>query len=156
MIHQLRIPGFENRDIKAETNSLSGRSILLVDGQPASPGPKRGQFLLRDNEGRERVAAFKSAFPDTVPTLVVDGTPILLAAKLQWYELVWACFPLVLILLGGLIGGLCGGVGAAVNTRIFRSEMPKVLRYVLAAMVTFACFTIWIIIGSMLQSARAR
>jgi hypothetical protein len=152
----VQIPGFEGREVVAVTNSLTGRSALLIDGQPAAPGPKRGQFLLRMPNGREATAYFKPAFPDTVPVLMVDEQPVRLAPKLEWYELVWACFPIGLLFIGGLIGAVLGAVGASLNLQIFRSTMPVAVRYVLAAVVTLCCLLLFIIVGSLLQAAIRR
>lgn len=156
MIYPVQISGFEGRDIRVENNSLSGRNTLLIDGQPAPAGLKRGQFLLRSADGREVVASFKSAFPDTTPILIVDGQPIHLVEKLKPYEMVWACFPLVLIFVGGLIGGILGGLGSALNLQIFRAKIPLVARYALAALITVVCFTAWVVIATPIQSAIRR
>ena len=156
MITPIQIPGFENRRIEAHTNAMSGRNSLTIDGRAATPGPKRGQFLLQTDDGREVLAAFKPAFPDTIPTLIVDGQTIRLAPKLQWYEMVWACFPILLLFVGGLIGGVMGFVGLSINLQIFRAKMPVAARYALAALVSIVCIAVWVLIGSLLQSARPR
>lgn len=152
----IQIPGLEGRDVVAVTNPLSGKNALLIDGQPAAAGPKRGQFVFRRSDGREATAYFKPAFPDTMPILMVDEQPIRLAPKLEWYELVWACFPIVLLFVGGALGGLLGAGGAAFNIQIFRSKMPVVARYALAAVVTFCCLLLFIIVGSIIQAAIRR
>ncbi|RYG73163.1 hypothetical protein EON80_03520 [bacterium] len=156
MQYTVQIPGFEGREIVANTNALTGRNVLTIDGQPAVAASKRGQLLLQRPDGREATAYFKPAFPDTVPILMVDEQPIRLVRALEWYELVWACFPLTLLIIGGMVGGLLGAIAATINTRILRSNIPVGVRYVSSGAITFVAVLLYVLVAVMLQAARGR
>jgi hypothetical protein len=148
------VEGFEGRQLAVQPAGLFTSSKLFVDGQPAPPGAKRGQVLLRRNDGREVVASFKNSLPDPVPLLVVDGKEIRLAEPLAWYEWIWVGMPLVLILLGGAVGGALGGVATVINAHLFRSPVSGVTKYVLSGLVSFACVAGWLVVGVVLTMMR--
>jgi hypothetical protein len=58
---------------------------LLVDGEPAPKGPKRGQMLLRRDDGSQVIATWKPRFLD-LTQLVVDGQALNIIEPLKWYE----------------------------------------------------------------------
>ena len=149
----VQIPGFESQQIAVEMPGAFGSAKLFVNGQPAPPAPKKGQYLLRQNDGTEVVASFKSGWPDPTPMLVVGAQTIKLAEPLMWYQWIWAAWPLVLILLGGAIGGLLGGGAAVINTQIFRSDKNAFVKYALTAFISVIAFVLWLIVASMAQSA---
>lgn len=96
-------------------------------------------------------AHFKGGFPDPAPVLVVGNKTVRLAEPLEWYEWIWTGFPLVLVFLGGAIGGLLGGGAAVVNTQLFRSGKPVVVKYVLSALVTIVAIGLWVFILSLIR-----
>jgi hypothetical protein len=145
------IPGFEGQRIEVKVSSGFSSSQLFVNGQPAPAAPKKGQYLLRRNDGREVSAQFKGSFPDPVPVLLVDGQTIRLADPMPWYEMAWALFPLVLVFLGGAIGGLLGGGAATVNAQIMRSSHNIVVRYALCALISLTAIGLWAFIVSLIR-----
>lgn len=56
--------------------------------------------------------------------------------KLRWHEYLWAGLPLLLVLVGGAIGGLVGATAANYNVKLFRSDTPKVTKYVLTGLIS--------------------
>ena len=135
-MQEIHIPGFEGQQISVQVANGFGTPKLFVNGQPAPPAEKRGHFLLRHDNGTEVAAHFKGGFPDPVPVLMVGDQAIRLAEPLTWYQWIWAGFPLVLVLLGGLIGGLLGGVATIINVQIFRSSLHTAIKYLLAAVIS--------------------
>ncbi len=140
----VNVAGFEGRSVVVEPPGLTSSAKLIVDGQPAPQGRKKGEYRLVRNDGREVTASFRAAYPDILPVLVVDGQTYRLAPPLPWYEMVWAAFPLVLILLGGAIGGALGGAAAAANFSLFRSHLPKPAQYAATGAVGCLAFAAWL------------
>ncbi len=149
----IAVAGVENHQIAVEMGKGFGKSQLFVDGQPAPPAPKKGQYLLRREDGSEVVAFFKSGFPDPAPVLVVGTQTIKLAEPLKWYQWAWAAWPIILILLGGAICGLLGGGAAAINAQIFRSDKSALTKYALTAVISIVAFVAWLFVASLAQSA---
>lgn len=50
--------------------------------------------------------------------------------RMRWYESIWAYSPLLLVFCGGLVPALIGAVPAYVNHRIFRTNIPTILKFV--------------------------
>lgn len=137
MEYPVDIAGFEDRQIVVKGGGFFSGPKLLVDGQPAPKGPKRGQLLLRRNDGTEVIAQLRSTnFIDPIPQIIVDGQTIRIAEPLEWYQWLWAGIPVALVFVGGLLGGLCGGIATVINGRVFRSEMNSLAKYVLTGVVS--------------------
>ena len=149
----IAIPGFEGQQIAVEMGKGFGKPQLFVNGQPAPLAPQKGRFLLRQNDGTEVLAHFKSGFPDPAPVLVAGTQTIKLAEPLAWYQWLWGAWPIVLLLLGGAIGGLLGGGAAAINAQIFRSNRSTFTKYALTAVISVIAFTTWLFVASLAQSA---
>ena len=139
--------GFEGRQFFLQSASLFSSPKLLIDGSPAPKGPKRGQFLLYRNDGREVIAQLRGQFVDPVPKVIIDGETLQLVEPFKWYEWVWLCLPLVLLFLGGAIGGFIGGLTAAINGYIFRSITNSALRFILTGAVSGAAVVLYLVIA---------
>ena len=86
MIYKVNMEGFEGQDIEVKTSFWSGPK-LLINGQLAPKGNKRGEMLLQSNDGKQVVARWKRQFMGLdVPQLVVDEKVINLAEPLRWYQ----------------------------------------------------------------------
>lgn len=150
-MQQVQVSGFEGQRIEVEVSNGFNSSRLFLNGQPAPAAPKRGQFLLRRDDGREVVAQFKAGFPDPIPALVIDNQAIRLAEPLAWYELVWIALPLLLIFIGGAIGGGLGGVATVLNAQIMRSRQNVAAKYIFCALVSFVTFCLWAMLISLIR-----
>jgi hypothetical protein len=129
-------PGFEGRQFYVEMGGLFSSPKLMIDGQPAARAQKRGHFLLRRNDGVEVVARMRNVFVDPIPKVIIEGQTIQIAESLKWYEWLWICAPLFLMIVGGAIGGAIGGLTVAVNGRIFRSDMGDTVKYLVTGAIT--------------------
>ena len=58
MGYKANIEGFEGQDLEVNVSFWTGPK-LLVNGQPAPKGTKRGEMLLQRNDGRQVVAIWK-------------------------------------------------------------------------------------------------
>jgi len=106
MEYPVKIEGFEGQQLAVTSDELISNPKLLIDGQPAPGGQKRGQFILRKNDGREVIAQLTSAYLgfDPVPRLSIDGRIIQIMPPLDLFEWVWSGLPLIFSLLVGFLG----------------------------------------------------
>ena len=105
MIYKLNIEGCEGQNIEVEARFWSGPT-LLVNGHPAPKGSKRGEMLLRCNDGTQVIARWKpQCMGFDVPQLVVRDKVIRLVEPLKWYQWLWSGLPIVLVFVGGAVGG---------------------------------------------------
>jgi hypothetical protein len=145
----VELPGFEGRHIVVQTPGFFSSAKLLIDGQPALQGSKRGQLLLRRNDGTEALVQLKPTnIVDPVPKVIVDGQTFTVAEPLKWYQYVWAGLPFALIFVGGLLGGLCGGFAMVINGRVFRSALNPAAKYLLTGLVTIAAAFVFIVLAT--------
>ncbi len=130
------IPGFESRKVVIRPAGFVAGAKLLVDDEPIKND--WGKYTLRRNDGTEVQARLQSNLIDPVPQLLIDGQKYAAVTPLKWYELIWAGWPILLLLVGGAVGAICGVLAAYSNSRIFRSEMQPVMKYALSALVSLA------------------
>lgn len=148
MEYPVRIAGFEGRQIVVKSGGLFSGAKLLVDGQPAPKGEKRGELLLRRNDGTDVPAQLRMTnFLDPVPVVVINGEQIHVVEPLKWYEWVWAGSPILLVFAGGLLGGLTGGVAAVVNGRILRSQTNTALKYAITGLISFSAVITYLVLA---------
>lgn len=125
---------FQGRALAIRTAGLFKSARLLVD-QVEVVG-KRSKFSVHDNQGRTRVFKLKMNGLDPVPKVEIDGTTIILARSLAWYEYLWMGLPIVLVFVGGGLGALFGVFAIYASSRIFRSERRTGIKYALTGAVS--------------------
>ncbi len=143
MQFQVAVAGFENQNIAIEAPNLFSAAKLLINGQPAAPGEKRGEFKLLRDDGKEVIARFKSFLLDPVPQLVVDGATVHLAEPLPWQQLIFAYLPLVMLLTGNVIGALFGVAASVMNLRLFGLKRSLLMRYTLCSLNIIATVSLY-------------
>ena len=150
MGYKANVEGFEGQDLEVNVSFWTGPK-LLVNGQPAPKGSKRGEMLLQRNDGRQVVAIWKQQMMGfDVPQLVVDGKPVKLVEPLQWYQWLWGGWPVVLVFVGGALGAIAGVLAFTINARLFRTEMNPVLKYVVTAVVSGGAVLAYFIVALLL------
>ena len=60
MQYPVKIEGFEGQTLAVTSDELISNPILLIDGQPAPKGEKRGEFLVHRNNGSKGIAQLTS------------------------------------------------------------------------------------------------
>jgi hypothetical protein len=145
------IPGFEGRKIVLRPAGVLTGVKLFVDGEAAKP--KWGKFTLRRNDGTETQAILRSNFVDPIPQLMVDGKVYSAVKPLAWYELVWSGLPILLLFIGGALGAFCGLVAAYTNSRIFRTGLHPVLKYLVTGAVSLVALVVWFILAMLVTAA---
>ncbi|GAB4419505.1 MAG: hypothetical protein Kow002_07180 [Anaerolineales bacterium] len=146
MKYQLNLKGFEGQNIEMQSPGLFSGAKLLVDGEPAPKGAKRGEMLLRRNDGKDVIAKFKGTFLD-VPNLEVDGNVIQVVEPLKWYQWVWNSLPLLIIVGGGALPFLIAFLAIAINLSLFRKSETRLARYGLTGLVTAGAFVLFAVVG---------
>lgn len=140
MQHSIHAEGFEGRQLIVESSGWLSGPRLMLDGQPAPKGPKRGQLLLRRNDGANAVAQLRGVFIDPIPRLTIDGTSINIAEPLPWYVWIWSGLPLILLVFGGALGGGLGAAAMTINGRVFRADMPTALKFAITGAISLIGF----------------
>jgi hypothetical protein len=149
----LTITGFEGQDIVVVPASLWQGPQLLVQGQPARKGTKRGTLVLRRNDGREVEATWKATFLGLdVPALLVDGKPVPLVEPLPWYQIAWCAIPILLLLVGGALGAMIGMVTTAINLKIVRANSSPFYQWALTLVATIGAYLVFMIVRGMILS----
>ena len=153
MNYPIKLEGFEGQTIEVQPAGTFSGYKLLINGQPAPQGPKRGQMLLRRDDGTQAIAAWKAQLLGfDVPQLVVDGKPINLVEPLKWYEWVWSGWPVLLLFVGGALGAVAGFIAFSVNAKIFRSSLGGVEKYLLTAAISAVAVMAYLIVATLLAS----
>jgi hypothetical protein len=152
MRYQVNIPELPGRKIEVELPGVFSSATLLVDGQPATKGPKRGQFTVRGTDGRDSLITLKTSL-DPVPQVLFANRTIRLVEPLAWYQWIWTAIPLVLVFMGGALGGALGGAAMVFNIRILRSGQSPLLRYALTAVLSVGALGAYLFFASMFLSA---
>jgi len=140
MQYPVKVEGFEGHNLTVTSDELISNPKLLIDGQPAPAGQKRGEFILHRNNGSKVVAQLTSAYLgfDPVPRLSLDGKIIQIMPSLDRFEWVWSAIPLILFFTGGILGTLFGVLGFAFNVRVFRSERSILQKFILTTLISIA------------------
>ena len=154
MAYSIEIEGCEGQNIEVKPPGFLSGAKLLVNGKPAPKGPRRGQMLLKKNDGTEMVTAWQaSALGFDIPKLVVDGQVIEFVTPLKWSELLWSSLPILLVFIGGALGAIAGAIAFNVNTKIFRADLNEIAKYALTALVSIATVVIYVVLAILVVSS---
>ena len=66
--------------------------------------------------------------------------------NLKWYEIIVACWPIVLITVGGAIGGAFGGLACALNFKIFNAKLSKPLKYIYSILIGIGGILLYLVV----------
>ncbi len=154
MRYPLKLDGFEGQTLEVQPSGILSGPKLLVNGQPAPAGPKRGQMALRRNDGREVLVRWRpQVLGMDVPQLYVDGFVVNVAPPLPWYVWLWSALPVLLVLVGGALGAIAGFIAFAISTRIFRSSLPGLAKYGLSLLVSLLAIVVYLTAATLFYSA---
>ncbi len=157
MLYQVQLEGFEGQTIQVQPAGAFSSAKLLVDGQPAARGTKRGEMILQRTNGQPVTASWKpKSLGLDLPQLIVDGQVIEFVKPLKWYELVWSGLPILLTVIGGALGAVAGVIGFSISAKVFRSNMNGVLKYVLSGVVSVLVALAYIILATAFLTAMGR
>jgi hypothetical protein len=90
-----------------------------------------GHILCVDS-GLQFLAEMDLNCVETIAVIKIGGKSISVAKPLRWFEYAWICLPLLLMFVGGMLGLIAGWGSAIFSTRIFKSDLSAVAKYLLA------------------------
>ena len=152
MSYAVNIEGFEGQSIGVNVGFWTGAK-LLVNGEPAPKGSKRGEMLLQRNDGTQLIAKWKpQVLGLDVPQLVADGKLIKLVEPLKWYQLIWGGWPILMIFMGGALGAIVGVIGFLINTRIFRANLNGVVKYLATGIISVLAVVVYFVMAVIFSS----
>lgn len=141
MKYQINLRGFEGQTIEIQSPGLLTGAKLFVNGEPAPRGAKRGQMILRRNDGKDVIVQFKGFFLD-VPDLLVDDEVLQVVEPLKWYEWIWNCLPLLIVIGGRFIPIIIAFVAISLNLSLFRRGESSLAKYGLTGLVSVGAFAL--------------
>jgi hypothetical protein len=157
MNYPVKLEGFEGQTIEVQPAGFFSVQKLLVNGQPASSGKKRGEMVLRRNDGQEVTATWKPQFAGLdIPQLVVEGKTIQVVEPLKWYEWAWSALPVALIFIGGALGGITGVVGLMLNAKVFRSDLNGFVKFAATGVVSLLAVAVYFVTAVLFLAAIGR
>lgn len=153
MKYSVPVEGFAENQVVIETPGVFSGAKLLLNGQPAPKGEKRGQFVLRRDDGTEVTAKFKGMFLDSIPQVVIDDNEVIKVVEpLKWYQWLWAGLPILLIFMGGFIGAIFGVIATSFSARVYRSDMVPAAQYLVVGFITVVAVVLYFIIALIIAS----
>ncbi len=117
----LELEGFEKQRIEVRPAGLFSSRKLLVNGEPAPKGAKRGEMTLTRDDGQQVTAQWRSGFGSNI--LEVDGETIKVetGAALKSYEWVLMLSPAALAVFG-IMGWIFAALAIGIGYAVFRTE----------------------------------
>jgi hypothetical protein len=142
---EVQHPAFKAQHLSVETASVLGSPKVLLNG--AVVKRQKGRYPVKADSGAEMLIQMKYNLLDPIPSIKIGEETVRLAESLEWYEYVWIGLPMFLVFAGGALGGFVGGAAAVTNGRIFRSDRSSLMKYGLAALITFSAIVIFFVLA---------
>ena len=155
MTYPIDIEGFEGQNLEVTEPGVFSSAKLLIDGEPAPKGEKRGEMLLTRDDGSQVTAKWKPKLMGIdVPELIVGDETVEVAEPLPWYQWSVAVLPLFFFFyFGGFIGALFGILAAVSVLKVFRTSLSVPIQYVVSLATIVACAVGFIIIAAVIGLA---
>lgn len=147
MKYQINLRGFEGKTIEVQSPGLLSGSKLLLNGKPAPRGAKRGEMLLRRNDGKDVPVRFKGFFLD-VPDLVVDDEVVQVVQPLKLYEWAWVCLPLLIVFGGWTMPLIIAFVAISLNLSLFRRGESRLAKFGLTGLVSVCALALFLVLSA--------
>ncbi len=153
MQYSVPVEGFTDDQIILETAGFFSGPKLLLNGEPAQRGEKRGQYVLPRDDGSEITLKLKNVFFDPVPQIVTNEDQVIKVIEpLKWYQWVWSSLPILLVFMGGAIGAIFGLIAASISIRVFRSQMNTAVQYIVVAVISIIAVIAYVILAMLIAS----
>ena len=151
MQYPVQTEGFQAQQLTLETAGLFSAAKLLLNGQPAPKGAKRGEYMVKRDDGTEVTAKLKPIFFDPVPQIIINNSQtITVVEPLHWYQWAWAGLPIALIFVGGLLGGLSGFIATSLSIQVFRSKVNPVLQYLVVGGISVLAVVAYLVVAMLI------
>jgi len=154
MNYNFTLPDFEGAEFEMEISIWTGGVKLSKDGMPLEQSSEDGKpFLIPDGRGNIIKAYPKRSFPNSVPSLEINGVKSQIAPSLKVHEYIIGGLPLLLVFAGGLLGGIIGAVGVITNYNILREEDTILSKYIKVFSITFGCYLGYFLVALLVSLA---
>lgn len=152
MTYPVPANGFTERPLEVH-RTLAGGYRLHQGGERAERAG-RGSFTVVADDGSTKTATLeRRALGFDVPAVSIDGREYELVEPLPTPLIVFACVPILLVVVGGAIGGGLGAAAALLNLRLLRIDRPATVRYLLVIAVTFGAAVLWLALAVLVRQA---
>lgn len=151
MQYPVQIEGFQVQQLTLKPAGFFSGTKLMLNGQPAPKGAKKGEFILKKDDGTEVTARLKNTFLDPVPQIIINDTQtIKIVEPLKWYQWLWAGLPIALLFIGGVVGAIFGLVATNFSIRVFRSDMSVALQYLAVGGISVLAAVAYLVIAMLI------
>jgi len=150
--YPVNIPGCENKKVEVQIAGFVTPVKIFVNDEPALPGKRRNELVLKGKGGKPVSVYVQSAFFYFIPRLRVAGQTIHIAPPLKWYQYVWSGIPLILVLYGGMLGAILALIGFIFNVRLSRSNLSPLLRFAAIGGVTILVWAIYFVLAAFITA----
>lgn len=142
--YPIHIPGVTAHEVTVRHGFVGGLRVY-VDGERAKRGPKRNEYLVPADDGREVGVAVGAGTWGATPTVEVGTEAIRLGRQVEGAEWIWVGLPLLLVVSaffnrGGAAGILVGGLAFVANLRIFVNDGLTTSARYLTSLAAIAIF----------------
>lgn len=129
---------------------FGGKFTAFINGNKAEQ--KNGHFYIPVNN-ENKVLTIKRGMLENIPKVTFDGQQLLLVKKLKAYEWGISSLSLLLVFIGGALGGIIGVLGLLYSAKVFRSELPQVVKILLSIAISILAAGLYFVIAAVLFSA---
>lgn len=134
----------EKNTLEIDRSFWLGKVRVFFNGTEVIKQAGEKFFRLKPGRKSEKLLKILGAGIDGVPRAYIDGKRLQLARKLEWYENLVACAPLILVFIGGALGGAIAAVATVFNFSIIRMEKSYAVRLLYIFTVTIASLVIYL------------
>jgi hypothetical protein len=121
----------ERNTIEINKPLFWGRTSILANGAEVKKQSGENFYRISTGKGREKKLRILGVGLDGVPRVYIDEKKFQIARKLEWYEYLIVCMPLLIVSLGGVLGALTGAIATSCNFIIVRSDKSYNMRLLL-------------------------
>lgn len=151
MKYDFKLADFPLNEFEMETSVWTGKSKLFQNGIAVTQSTEKGKpFLISGDDGQLIKAYPKGSFPDFAPVLVINGRKNRVVDKLKTIEYIVGAFPIVLLLIGGVIGGAIGAAATVGNYTVFRLPESTASRYLKVVGISILAFVAYFMVAAIM------
>ena len=140
----------EKSSIEIDRSFWLGKTRVTVNGTEVAKRAGENFYRIKPGRGAEKIMKILGAGFDGVPRVYIDGKRLHIARKLEWYENLVACTPLVMIFIGGALGAVLAAIATVFNFSIIRSEKSYAVRLLYIFAVTVFSVIVYILLTYLL------
>lgn len=134
----------EKNMIEIDRSFLLGKTRVFLNGVEVAKQDGERFYRLKPGRKHEKVLKILGAGFDGVPRAYIDGKRLQIARKLEWYENLVACAPLILVFTGGALGGAIAAIATVFNFRLIRIEKSYAVRLLYIFTVTIVSLVVYL------------